>query len=155
MFLSYTVDSISISYSRCNTVDRPSAAVILLSSSQYCSLTDVLLFSKTVLPWCTPCSRSYTSTERPQPVTLVQPSNRLDCDKVPYSDVFLSLEQARIISETVDDPFVRAISATLPLSQLRVIPVPEYNCWCSDLPLLASLLVATHNSVSKIPSSSP
>ena len=32
---------------------------------------------------------------------------------------------------------VRAISATLPHSQLRVIPVPEDNCWCSHLPLLA------------------
>ena len=53
----------------------------------------------------TPCSRCYTSTERPQPVTLVQPSNRLGCGKVPYTDVFHSLELENIISETVDDPY--------------------------------------------------
>ena len=43
--------------------------------------------------------------ERPQLVTLVQPSNRFGCHKVPYTDVFLSLEQANIISETVDNPY--------------------------------------------------
>ena len=80
-----------------------------MSSTQYCSLADVLLSTKgdriTVLPLCTPCSRCYTSTERPQPVTLVQPSNRLGCDKVPGTDVFLSHEQANVISEIVDDPY--------------------------------------------------
>ena len=77
-------------------VDKPSAAVILVSSSQYCSLADVFLSTKsnriTVLPLCTPCSRYYTSTERPQPETLVQSSNRLGCGKEPHTDVFLSLE---------------------------------------------------------------
>ena len=87
-------------------VDRPSAAVILVSSSQYSSLADVLLSTKsdrtTVLPLCTPSSQLHTSRERPQPRTLVQPSNRLGCDEVPYTYDFLSLEQANIISETVD-----------------------------------------------------
>ena len=41
-------------------------------------------------------------TERPQPVTLVQQSNRFGCDKVSYTDVVHSLELADIISETVD-----------------------------------------------------
>ena len=50
------------------------------------------------------CSRCYTSTERPQSVTFVQPSNRLGCDKVSFTEVFHSLAQANIISETADDP---------------------------------------------------
>ena len=81
------------------------------------------------------CSRCYTSTERPQSVTLVQPSNRFGCDKVSYTDVVHSLELANIFSETVDPTRttktfrqVRAISATLPPSRLRVIPVPKDNC---------------------------
>ena len=90
-------------------VERPSAAVILVSSSQYCSLADVLLSTKsdrtTVLPFCTPSSQLHTSRERQQQRTLVQPSNRLSCDKVPYTYAFLSLEQANPISETADDPY--------------------------------------------------
>ena len=59
----------------------------------------------TVLPLRTPSSQLNTSRERPQPLTLVQPSKRLGCDKVPYTYAFLSLEQANTISETVDDPY--------------------------------------------------
>ena len=51
------------------------------------------------------CSRYYTSTERPQTVTLFQPSNRLGCDKVSYTDVFHSLEQGNDICEAVDDRY--------------------------------------------------
>ena len=65
----------------------------------------------------------------------VQPSNRFGCDKVSYTDVVHSLELENIISETVDPTRttqtfrqVRAISATFPPSQFRVIPVPEDNC---------------------------
>ena len=88
---------------------RPSTAVMRVSSSQYCSLDDVLLPTKsdriTVLPLCTPCSRCHTSIERTQPETLAQPSNLLGCDKMPYANVLLSLEQANIISENVNDPY--------------------------------------------------
>ena len=51
------------------------------------------------------CSRWYTSTGRPQPVTLVQLSNRLGCNKVSYTDVFHSLEQGNDICEAVDDRY--------------------------------------------------
>ena len=146
-------------------VERPSAAVILVSSSQYCSLADVLLSTKsdrtTVLPFCTPSSQLHTSRERQQQLTLVQPSNRLSCDKVPYTYAFLSLEQANTISETADDPYHTDVQTStrylgnIASFQLRVIPVPEDKCWCSHLSLLAQILTATHNSVSMTPSSSP
>ena len=114
-------------------VDRPSVAVILVSSSQYCSLADVFLSTKsdriTVLPLCTPCSRCYMSTERPQPVTLVQPSNRLGCGKVPYTDVFLSLEQANIISESIDDPYHTNIQTnTRNLGNIATFPTSCDTC---------------------------
>ena len=70
--------------------------------------------------------------ERPQLVTLVQPSNRFGCHKVPYTDVFLSLEQANIISETVDNPYHTNVQtstrhlgsiATFPTSCLALIHI--------------------------------
>jgi len=75
------------------------------------------------------CSRCYTSTERPQPVTLVQPSNRFGCDKVSYTDVFHSLEQANIISETVDDPYhTNFQTSTRHLGNIATFPTSCDTC---------------------------
>ena len=73
------------------------------------------------------------STERPQPVTLAQPSNRFGCDKVSYTDVFFSLEQANIIPETVDDPYHTNVqTSTRHLGNIATFPTScdtsEDNC---------------------------
>ena len=113
--LSYTVYSVVISYLRCNTqTDRrqqlSSCQAVNTVRLPTCSCPQIATVSRFYLcghqfQYCQSCSRCYTSTERPQPVTLVQPSNRSGYDKVPYTDVFHSLEQAQIVSETVDDPY--------------------------------------------------
>ena len=58
--------------------------------------------------------------------SLVQPPDRLGCDKVPYTDVFLSLEQVNIlnnISETVDDPYHTNVqTSTRHLGNIVIIP---------------------------------
>ena len=69
------------------------------------------------------CSQCCTSTERPQPVTLVQPSNRLGCDKVSFTEVFHSLAQANIISETADDPcYTKVQTSTRHLGDIAIFP---------------------------------
>ena len=69
------------------------------------------------------CSLCYTSTKRPQPVTVVQPSNRLGCDKVSFTEVFHSLAQANIISETADDPcYTKVQTSTRHLGDIAIFP---------------------------------